>query len=195
MGKCKLIGAIHMCNYWTSTGSMIMFSHWWVIFEGSVMFCSYSELHATYCHLNSGMRFCAKWRKSLTDGKWCWTVCLTKLVPFSFAYLIFFLPIFNNIDLNVYLKDVHVHQWNASYCVGFHSQYVSSQQTVLLSWSHSKVKSYKSHIFPYFCSCYSCVVFRYSLGCHTLCLCGIYSICQQCYWLGEQISNAFLFYS
>ena len=129
MGKCKLIGVIHMCNYWTSTGSMIMFSHWWVIFEGSLMFCSYSELHASYGHLNSGMRFCAKWRKSLTDGKWCWTVCLTKLVPF------------NNIDLNVYLKDVHVHQWNAPYCVGVHSQYVSSLQTVLHSWSHSKVKS------------------------------------------------------
>ena len=90
MGKCKLIVVIHMCNYWTSTGSMIMFNHWWVIFEGSVMFCSYAELHASYCHLNSGMRFCAKWRKSLIDGKWCWTVCLTKLVPFSFAYLIFF---------------------------------------------------------------------------------------------------------
>ena len=90
MGKCKLIGVIHMCNYWTSTGSMIMFSHWWIIFEGSVVFCSYSELHASYGHLNSGMRFCAKWRKSFTDGKWCWTVCLTKLVPFCFAYLIFF---------------------------------------------------------------------------------------------------------
>ena len=106
MGKCKLIGVIHMCNYWTSTGSMIMFNHWWVIFEVWVMFWGYSGLHASYCHLNTGMRFCAKWRKSLTDGKWCWTVCLTKLVPFSFAYLIFFLPIFNNIDLN--LKDVHV---------------------------------------------------------------------------------------
>ena len=47
----------------------------------------------------------------------------------------------NNIDLNVYLKDVHVHQWNAPYCVGVHSQYVSSLQTVLLSLSHSKVKS------------------------------------------------------
>ena len=87
MGKCMLIGVIHICSYWTSTGSMIMFSHWWVIFEGSVMFCSYSKQHASYGHLNSGMRFCAKWRKSLTDGKWCWAVCLTKLVAFSFAYL------------------------------------------------------------------------------------------------------------
>ena len=140
MGECKLIGVIHMCNYWKSTGSMIMFSHWWVIFEGSVMFCSYSKLHASYCHLNWGMRFCAKWRKSLTDGKWCWTVCLTKLVPFSFTYLIFFCQSLTTLILNVCLKDVHVHQWNAPYCVGFHSQYVSSQQTVLLSWSHLKVK-------------------------------------------------------
>ena len=28
--------------------------------------------------------------KTKSGGKWCWTVCLTKLVPFSFAYLIFF---------------------------------------------------------------------------------------------------------
>ena len=142
MGKCMLIGVIHMFNYWTnlyrlSDNFQSLVSYFWGVSDVLKLLRAACKL----LPLNSGMRFCAKWRKSLIDGKWCWTVCLTKLVPFSFAYLIFFLPIFNNIDLNVCLKDVHVHQWNAPYCVGVHSQYVSSQQTVLLSWSHSKVKS------------------------------------------------------
>ena len=117
---------------------------------------------------------------------------ISEMLPTLFLFL---LVILNNIDLNVYLKYVHVQQWNAPYCVGVHSQYVSSLQTVFLSLSHSKVKSSRSHIFPYFYSCYSCVVFRYSMGFFTLCLSGMYSICQQCYWSGEQISNAFIFFS
>ena len=83
---------------------------------------------------NSGMRFCGKWRKSLTDGEWCWTVCLTKLVPLIFFCLSYFLlPILNNSDLNVYLKDVHVHQWNVPYSVPFSFGYLKQHWSKCLS--------------------------------------------------------------
>ena len=91
MGKCMLIGVIHMFNYWTnlyrlSDNVQSLVSYFWGVSDVLKLLRAACKL----LPLNSGMRFCAKWRKSLIDGKWCWTVCLTKLVPFSFAYLIFF---------------------------------------------------------------------------------------------------------
>ena len=103
MGKCMLIGVIHMFNYWTSTGSVIMFSHWWVIFEVWVMFWSYSGLHASYCLWTQEWGFVQSEEKVslMVNG-------VDKGSSFFFYLSYFLLPILNNIDLNVCLKDVHV---------------------------------------------------------------------------------------
>ena len=56
-----------------------------------------------------------------------------KVSSFFFCLSYFLLPILNNIDLNVYLKDVHVHQWNASYSVPFSIGYLKQRWFKCLS--------------------------------------------------------------
>ena len=116
MGKCLLIGVIHICNYWASAGSMIMFSHWWVIFEVWVMFWGYSGLHASYC----------LWTQE-------WGLVQNEEKVLLMANGVEQLPILNISDLNVYLKDVHVHQWNASYSVPFSIGYLKQHWSKCLS--------------------------------------------------------------
>ena len=56
-----------------------------------------------------------------------------KVSSFFFCLSYFLLPILNISDLNVYLKDVHVHQWNASYSVSFSIGYLKQHWSECLS--------------------------------------------------------------
>ena len=130
MGKCLLIGLIHICNYWASAGSMIMVSHWWVIFEVWVMFWSYSGLHASYCLWTQEWGLVQNEEKVLLMAN---GVEQHKVSCFFFCLSYFLLPILNNSDLNVYLKDVHVHQWNVPYSVPFSFAYLKQHWFKCLS--------------------------------------------------------------
>ena len=89
-----------------------------------------------------------------------------KVSSFFFCLSYFLLPILNNIDLNVYLKDVHAHQWNASYSVPFSIGYLkqhwskclsqicpcTSMKCSLLCWCSQSVRVKSTNSFPFFVS-------------------------------------------